>query len=171
MGSTAACAPCTWAATAPAAAGVGNQSCAIARCSLEHGGIQFCWECPKYPCSRYEGFDDEDSFVPHQNRQQDIVLVRELGLEAYLARQTEKRAILEELLAHYNDGRRKTLFNTAVYLLPLEDLRTIMATLGSQPELDKQTVKERALVAVQLLQETADRQGIILKLNKKQKKK
>lgn len=25
--------------------GAGNQSCALARCSLEHDGIQFCWEC------------------------------------------------------------------------------------------------------------------------------
>ena len=52
--------------------GAGNQSCAIAKCSLEHGGVQFCWECPEYPCSRYEGFDDGDSFVPHRSRQQDI---------------------------------------------------------------------------------------------------
>ena len=33
--------------------GAGNQSCALAKCSLEHGGIQFCWECPEYPCPRY----------------------------------------------------------------------------------------------------------------------
>lgn len=26
--------------------GEGNQSCAIARCSLEHGGPEFCWDCP-----------------------------------------------------------------------------------------------------------------------------
>ena len=44
--------------------GAGNQSCAIAKCSLEHGGIQFCWECPEYPCPRYEGFDDGDSRAP-----------------------------------------------------------------------------------------------------------
>lgn len=149
--------------------GAGNQSCTIAKCSLKHGGIQFCWECPEYPCPRYEGFDDADSFVPHRNRQQDIAQARELGLEVYLSQQAEKRAILEALLSHYNDGRRKTLFNTAVYLLPLEDLRTIMATLGSLPELDKQTVKEQAIVAVELLQETADRQGISLKLHKKSK--
>ena len=30
--------------------GAGNQSCAIARCSIQHGGISFCWECPEYPC-------------------------------------------------------------------------------------------------------------------------
>ena len=61
--------------------GAGNQSCPIAKCSLEHGGVQFCWECPEYPCARYAGFDDGDSFVPHRNRQQDIAQARELGLE------------------------------------------------------------------------------------------
>ena len=147
--------------------GAGNQSCAIARCSLEHGGIQFCWECPEYPCPRYEGFDDGDSFVPHRNRRQDIAQAREMGLEAYLAQLEEKRAILDALLADYNDGRRKTLFNTAVYLLPLEDLRSVMAALSSRPELADQTIKERALAAVELLQEAADRQKISLKLNKK----
>lgn len=150
--------------------GAGNQSCAIARCSLEHGGVPFCWECPEYPCPRYEGFDDGDSFVPHRNRQQDIAQSRELGLEAHLARLEEKRAILEELLAHYNDGRRKTLFNTAVYLLPLEDLQFVMAVLDGRPELEGQPIKERALAAVELLQAAADRRGISLKLNKKPKK-
>ena len=149
--------------------GAGNQSCAIARCSLAHGGISFCWACSEYPCSRYEGFDDGDSFVPHRNRQQDIAQAREVGLEAYLAQLEEKRAILEELLAHYNDGRRKTLFNTAVCLLPPEDLHCVMASLNSRPELPGQSVKEQALAAVGLLQEAADRQGISLKLSKKPK--
>lgn len=150
--------------------GAGNQSCAIAKCSLAHGGVPFCWECPEYPCSHYDGFDDGDSFVPHRNRQQDIAREREVGLEAYLAQLEEKRAILHELLDHYNDGRRKTLFNTAVYLLSLEDLRSMMANLGSQPELEDQPIKERALAAVGLLQEAAGRRGISLKLNKKPKK-
>ena len=149
--------------------GAGNQSCAKARCSLEHG-IQFCWECPEYPCPHYKDFDDGDSFVPHRNRQQDIVQAQELGLEPYLAQLEQKRDILEKLLAHYNDGRRKTLFNTAVYLLPLEDLRSVMTVLGNRPELDEQAVKERALAAVELLQEAADRRGISLKRNKKPKK-
>ena len=150
--------------------GAGNQRCAIAKCSLEHGGISFCWTCPEYPCPRYDGFDDGDSFVPHRNRRQDIALTREVGLEAYLAQLEEKRTILEQLLAHYNDGRRKTLFNTAVYLLPLEDLRLVTASLSSRPELEEQPVKERALAAVELLQEAADHRGMSLKLVKKPKK-
>ena len=149
--------------------GAGNQSCAIAKCSLAHGGVSFCWECPEYPCSHYDGFDDGDSFVPHRNRQQDIDMAKALGLEAYLARLEEKRTILEELLARYNDGRRKTIFNTAVYLLPLEDLRSVMAILDSRWELAGQTVKERAAAAVECLQTAAQRQGISLRRNKKAK--
>ena len=150
--------------------GAGNQSCTIAKCSLQHGGVQFCWECPEYPCSRYDGFNDGDSFVPHRNRQQDIAQAREMGLEAYLAQLEEKRAILDELLAHYNDGRRKTLFNIAAYLLPLEDLCSVMAALSSRPKLKGQPIKERALASVELLQKAADRRGISLKLNKKLKR-
>ena len=150
--------------------GEGNQSCAIARCSLEHGGVPFCWECPDYPCPRYEGFDEVDSFVPHRNRQQDIALVRELGLEAYLAQLEEKRSVLHALLDEYNDGRRKTFFTTAVYLLPLEDLQNVMAALDRLPERTQQTVKERALAAVGALQAAADRRGILLKLIRKPKK-
>ena len=150
--------------------GAGNQSCAIAKCSLEHGGIPFCCECPEYPCSHYEGFDDGDSFVPHRARQQDIALAKEIGLDAYLTQLEEKLAILNELLAHYNDGRRKTFFNIAAYLLPLEDLRSVMAALSSRPELAEQSVRERALAAVKLLQQSADQQEISLKLNKKPRK-
>ncbi len=150
--------------------GEGNQSCAIARCSLEHGGLQFCRDCPEYPCPRYDGFDEADSFVPHSRREQDIARARELGLEAYLAETEEKRSILEALLKDYNDGRRKTLFTTAVYLLPLEELRAVTAALDSRPELAEQPVKERAGAAAELLQKAAERLGISLKLNKGTKK-
>ena len=92
------------------------------------------------------------------------------GAGAYLAQLGEKRAILDSLLARFNDGRRKTLFNTAVYLLPLEDLQSVMADLNSRTELAGQSVKERALAAVELVQQAADRRGVSLKLNKKPKK-
>ena len=147
--------------------GPGNQSCVIARCSIDHGGIPFCWECSEYPCSHYEGFDNVDSFIPHRNRTQDIALAKYLGLETYLALLQEKRFILEELLGRYNDGRRKTFFITAVYLLPLEDLRAVMADLGNRAESIQQPAKERALAAVELLKDAANRRGICLKLNKK----
>ena len=59
--------------------GAGNQSCAIARCSLEQGGVAFCTQCARYPCERYDGFDACDSFVPHQTRQRDLDICRLWG--------------------------------------------------------------------------------------------
>lgn len=143
--------------------GAGNQSCAIARCSLEHGGVAFCWECPEYPCARYDGFDDADSFIPHCGRARDVEAFRALGADAYLAQLSEKREILGLLLTEYNDGRRKTLFTSAACLLPLEDLRTAAAELKAMPDAP---AKEKALAAARLLQNSADRRGVSLKLKK-----
>lgn len=147
--------------------GAGNQSCAIARCSIQHGGISFCWECSEYPCPRYDGFDGGDSFVPHRSRRQNIAQALEMGLDAYLTQLEEKHAILEVLLSFYNDGRRKTLFHTAVYLLPLEDLRMILAELSSLPEMAACSMLDRASAAAERLQKAANRRGISLKKRKK----
>ena len=92
-----------------------------------------------------------------------------MGLEQYLAQTEERRAILDALLAGYNDGRRKMLFNTAVCLLPLEDLQSVMAALNIQPKLAAQPIRERAVAAAELLREAADRRGVTLKRNKKPK--
>lgn len=64
-----------------------------------------------------------------------------------------------EPTAGHRTGRRKTFFNRAVYLLPLEDLRGVRAALDRQSAQGEQEVKARALAAVQLLQEAADRRG------------
>lgn len=144
--------------------GPGNQSCAIARCSLDKGGYAFCSQCPAYPCARYDEFDGADSFVPHSRRAADLDRARELGLDAYIDELRAKRVILDKLLADYNDGRRKSFYCAAVYLLPLEDLQSAMTVLEGQPECP---VKERAAAAVKLLQGAADGRGICLKLKKK----
>ena len=146
--------------------GEGNQSCAIARCSLEHGGPEFCWDCPEYPCARYDEFDAADSFVPHSRRAADLARAGEMGPDAWLDRLRQKRAVLDELLAGWNDGRRKSLYCAAAYLLEPEALRRVMETLASQSDLAAAPVKEKALAAAALLQAEADRAGISLKLNK-----
>ena len=114
--------------------GAGNQSCSLARCSLQHGGVAFCWMCPDYPCDRYQGFDDYDTFLPHRNRQRDIARAQEMGLEAYLTQLRARMAALDTLLTHYNDGRRKTLFATAAYLLDWPALQTVMEQLAAHLE-------------------------------------
>ena len=79
--------------------GFGNQSCPIARCSLEHGKQEYCFQCPKYPCEKYAGIDEFDSFITHSNQKADLKKMKKIGEEAYNAEQIEKRRILDRLLA------------------------------------------------------------------------
>lgn len=143
--------------------GAGNQPCAIARCGAEHG-VEFCWLCCEYPCGKYERFDDYDSFVPHSVRRRDVERARLIGLDAYFAELEEKAEALHLLLERFNDGRRKTFFSVAVYLLELSDVRAVMQRLHKAEGLP---LKERASRAAILFQRQADALGISLKLNKK----
>ncbi len=144
--------------------GNGNQSCKIARCSLEHGGVEYCCECPHYPCEKYEKIDEYDSFITHRNRTADMEKLHNIGVDRYNFEQEEKVRLLEYLLSSCNDGRRKTLFCLAVNLLELSDVRAVVDQLMAA---DLPTVKERAVYAVALLQKNADEKGISLKLSRK----
>ncbi len=147
--------------------GAGNQSCAIARCSLDRGGMAYCYQCGEYPCARYEKADEYDSFITHRNRRADMEKHRRLGPEAYGAVQMEKEALLQYLLATCNDGRRKSFFAAAVNLLELDALRPIEKRLAAESELP---LRERAVLAADLCQAAAGEAGISLKLRRKPKK-
>ena len=136
--------------------GFGNQSCPIARCSLQHGKPEYCFQCPEFPCERYDHIDEFDSFITHRNQKTDLKRMQQIGEDAYNTEQIEKRQILERLLADYNDGRKKTLFCLAVNLLALDDLRTIFEdgdlnlSLGERAALMDKRLKERSSVELKL---------------------
>lgn len=139
--------------------GFGNQSCSIARCSLEHGKPEYCFQCPEYPCDRYADIDKFDSFVTHMNQKADLEKMMIIGEDAYNEEQVEKRRILDRLLEEYNDGRKKTLFCLAVNLLPLDDLRTVFSD-----EDRGLPIKDRASLMEKRLREKS---SVELKLRKK----
>lgn len=145
--------------------GFGNQSCPIAQCSLEHGGVEYCVQCPEYPCGRYENADAHDCFITSFHRKQDLEKLRQMGSESYDAEQMEKRGILDRLLAGYNDGRKKTLFCLAVNLLELDDLRRILEK--ADKETGKLPQNEKAAYVAELLQACAAEHDVVLKLRKK----
>lgn len=143
--------------------GNGNQSCAIARCSLLHGKIEFCFLCNDYPCYL---FDDFDSFITHCRRKEDISWALEIGIDNYVKEIMRKRALLELLIAEYDDGRSKTLFSLAAYLLDMNELEEVILEekKGESPGEDK---KVRTKRICRLLKEKADNKGIVLNLRKK----
>ena len=149
--------------------GEGRPSCAILRCSREHGAVEFCFQCAAYPCERYEREAEFDSFVSARNVLRDNERARG-DLDGYKAMLDEKIMLLRKLLREYNDGRRKSFFCLAVNLLELRDVRAVMdrIALETAPEAE---LKERAELAVRCFRELAEQRGIPLKLRKLPKKK
>lgn len=136
-------------------------------CSLRRA-LPHCGACTDFPCARYDGADESDSFITHLHQLRDLEKVRTMGDAAYRRELEEKRGMLERLLTGYDDGRRKSMFCLAVNLLELPELRETMAALEATagPE---QPLRERAAEAVRLLRETAEAHGLSLKLRKKEK--
>lgn len=88
----------------------------------------------------------------------------EIGIAAYGEEQRRKSALLDRLLAEYNDGRKKTLLCLAVNLLETEDIEAALKTCDSS--LDTAPVKERAANMASELKRIAAQRGIELKLRK-----
>lgn len=147
--------------------GEGNQSCKIARCSLEHSGVEYCFQCSEYPCEKYDHIDDYDSFITHRRRRADLDKAQQSGIEAYNAEQMDKAKILDVLLSAYNDGRKKTLFCVAVNLLELQELQAVLREMENRPDKEPLTIKEKSALAARLLQDAASHRKIDLKLRKK----
>ena len=147
--------------------GNGNQSCKIAKCSLEHGKMEYCFECKNYPCEKYSHIDEYDSFITHKRQKADLERVQNIGIKQYNLEQQEKIQILSHLLANYNDGRRKNFFCVAVNLLEISELQEAMKQIKQNDELSVLSVKEQCSYIVDILQKIADRRNIKLKLVKK----
>lgn len=151
--------------------GNGNQSCAIATCSMEHGNVTYCFECNCYPCEKYQYIDDFDSFITHKQRKSDLEKAQRIGIDKYNFEQKEKMQILDYLLSKYNDGRRKTFFCVAVNLLELSEIQEAVKQIEANSGLSALSVKERSLYVVNVFQGIADKRGLCLKLNKKKNSK
>ncbi len=147
--------------------GNGNQSCKIAKCSLDHGRIEYCYECTEYPCSQYEHIDAYDSFITHRRQKNDLEKAKQIGIDKYNAEQKEKMEILNTLLSEFNDGRRKTFFCVAINLLELSEIRGIMNQIADTAGLEELSIKEKSAYVVGMFQDVAKQKNIDLKLNKK----
>lgn len=145
--------------------GEGNQSCKIAKCSLQQEKIEYCSRCRDFPCEKYEGIDEFDSFITHLNQMKDFEKMEKIGSEAYQEEQNEKIEILKFFLENCNDGRKKTFFCVAVNLLELSDLKTVLQQMKSNKELE--SLKEKAAKVVNLLQAMSEQKEITLKLRRK----
>lgn len=147
--------------------GNGNQSCKIAKCSLTHGEIEYCYECIQYPLEKYQNVDEYDSFITHRRQKADLERAQSIGIEQYNLEQQEKRQIFSHLLSSYNDGRRKNFFCVAVNLLELSELQEALKQIQANNGLPLLPFKAQCSYVAEVFQEIADRKNIKLKLIRK----
>lgn len=126
--------------------------------------MQYCFECPEYPCKRYDGIDRHDSLISHRNQKRDMAKAKESGIDAYLAEQRAKRQILERLLADYDDGRSDVFFCLAVNMLAPDDLTKVLAECDSRA--GKLPMPERTAFIKRQLRDCAEKRGIPLVLRR-----
>ena len=141
-----------------------HPSCGMLSC-CQRKGLEYCFECDEYPCKKYDGWGDADSFITHRNILKDTEKAKRIGIEAYKAELNEKVELLQELLKNYDDGRRRSFFCLAVNLLELQDIKAGIEKMAVKVEADA-PIKTKAAIAVKLFEDIAEQRGETLKLRK-----
>lgn len=142
--------------------------CSIYRC-CQRKGVFTCAECDQFPCERLlrvlgveRGLD---SFVSHRPAIPNLEKIREIGLEAHLGDQGERRRLVEELIAGYNDGRSMTFFCSAGALLPPGKLGKTLKAIREETR-EEMNPKGRARLARKAIGELARVEDVDLRLRR-----
>ena len=138
------------------------EGCPIFRCAERHKGVEYCFQCSKYPCRRNDGIDLHDSLISHRNQKRDLAEAGRIGIDAYLAVQQKKREILTRLLSDFDDGRRDVFFALAVNMLPLDELVPILER--AERDCISLPISKRRIYVEKLLRECGKRFDIPLEL-------
>ena len=146
-----------------------NRACAIARCSLDHGQPEYCYECTHYPCERYRHIDEFDCFITHRRQKSDLEKAKTTGIESYHLELREKMDLLNTLLSRYNDGRRKSFYCVAVNLLELADLKEALLQIEANTDLAQLPDREKSAYVVGVFQKIAKKRSLELKLRRKKR--
>lgn len=138
------------------------QICEFAPCSIEHGNLDYCFECDEYPCEKYDGVDLHDSLISHKNQLKDMEKAKAMGIENYRAEQMEKIEILDKLLNVYDSGSDDVFFCLAVNLMEVDDLKKVVNEADKSTE--NMTLDEKTSFIRDALNNCAENRNILLKL-------
>jgi translation initiation factor IF-1 len=143
-----------------------HPSCAVITCNSKHDNVEYCFQCSAYPCEKYTKTSTQDSFITYRHVVADFEKARRGGIKAYQKELDEKAAILESLIANYNDGKRKGFYCNAVNLLELSDIRKVMAHIAGKIARLDIGLKEKIKLIVELFESKAKEKNIELRLRK-----
>jgi len=145
--------------------------CSVWRCAMGDRGYLTCAECAEYPCQRLRRTLGEgvDSFISHKPAIHNLERIRNAGLDIYLSEAQERRQLVQELLAQFNEGRSMSFYCAASALLPPAVLRQALTEVRAaiaQGLVDGADLKARAKAMRVTLEELARVARIELKLRR-----
>ena len=157
---------------APGFLEMGGQWCKMTRCAVRDRGYETCAECDEFPCYRFAGWDEADSFVSHLKSVDNLRATRESGMQQFLDVQQARMELLEAMLREFDEGRSKSYCCRAAALLPVKELaegvEEARRLVGSEDPSDVDR-KARAQTLHRTLDSIAERMDISLKLRKQEK--
>jgi len=59
-----------------------TEPCSVYECT-EKKGIDFCCDCPDFPCDHLHPYADKASLLPHNTKVFNLCLIKKMGLEAW----------------------------------------------------------------------------------------
>jgi hypothetical protein len=143
--------------------------CPFITCAVKRRSIEFCWECDEGDsCERWAGHREfgrtRDTFVSYASLEDNIAAIRRDGIDAFVAVQREREALLVEMIAEFNEGRSKTFYCIAATVLDPAQVRAALESARvSAAGMD---ARGRAKVLHGLLDEAAAARCLRLALRK-----
>ncbi len=93
--------------------------CSIWNCCVKKHGFETCAGCEEYPCDKYTRRWDK-SPEGWRIQRENMERLRREGIEDWFKEQVERRLLLEEMLANYNEGRSMSFYCRACTNLPVK---------------------------------------------------
>lgn len=59
-----------------------TEPCRVYKC-IQQKNIEFCFNCPDFPCDNLHPYADKASEVPHNTKVFNLCLIKKMGLEAW----------------------------------------------------------------------------------------
>ena len=144
-------------------------ACKFLTCAVKRKRIEFCWDCEESDtCEKWQAHREAgkraDSFKCYQKLEDDILFVRNHGVDRFVEAQETRRSLLGEMLSGFNDGRSKSFYCIAVTVLEIDELRSAIDRAKSTSDGLDAKGKARTLHAI--LDDIAKAKGYCLRLRR-----
>jgi hypothetical protein len=146
----------------------------ILTCCVRRKGLEFCSDCSDFPCLKFIDVDKYDSFLTHQKMVSNLNFIKKHGVKKFIVLQEKRIKLLETMINNFNDGRSRSFYCIATTLLPMPSLERALDDANQKIKTDdisSDDIKTKAKILREILNVTALKDGIELKLRKPTKKK